>query len=488
MTSIDLVAVIRRIFAIIRRRIGLIIVPMLILVPGSFVIYKLLPRTYKSFTKILLVEPKIKQTLFAQVGNQNRLKKRINLLINVLLSQKILGKLAQHIAKKNGVTLTTRMRYEWAASLRGNVSIWSVGQGIVQLEYKCSKRAECLDHITYLFRLFLEESARPEKVSIKRSAKFLSKQLERLKLRLSRSENALTQFKRKYSMVLPKTFQASMSKYLATSTKLFEDRQELESIRRRRNFLRKQLNLLDPSLVNLRKQIIKMLQLKIRLANSLSRYTKRHPKIRRLSQRLNRLKKAIASSKVRKLSTLKQLQRSLQLGRFIPSANRDEFNQERKGPLALFDKYQDCEIRIQVLSSRIQSNQALYKKLKKKLTGYPLREQQLTELKRDAQIARTIYTKVRTLHEQSLLQRELDTFDSSRRVRVIEPAVLPLYPISPKFIIIVGGGIFAALALSGLLIAFAELFDPTFTDDEDATNIFSVDVIGEVRDLEEVEL
>ncbi len=486
MKTFDLVAILRRLYAIVIRRFALIVIPVSILTPGGYIVYKLMPRTYKSYTKILMAEPKTQQTLLAQVGSTSRINKRINLLINVVLSHNVLGQLAKYIAQKKKIKLTPRKLYQWTAGLRKKISIWNMGQGLVQLEYKSGDPKECLDHLKYLFGLFLKETTRPEHVAIKRSANFLAKQLAHLRTRLQKAETALTDFKRKHSLELPKTFRANLNNYLAISKKLFEDRQELLTATRRRNFLRQQLNQLDPSLVRVRKQILQMLALKIRLAGYLSRYTSRHPKVKRTRKRLRSIQRAITTHRLRRMQTLKQLKQTMKPGRFVPGSKRNGSKGERPGPLSLFDKYQETVFRIAVLKQQLQENKNQFNKLKKQLADYPLREQQLNELTRDVTISRTIYTKVRTLHEQSLLQRELDIFDATRRVRVIEPAALPLYPIAPKFILVVGGAIFAAFAFSALLIGFAELFDPTYTGDEEVTELLGVDVIGEVKELPQI--
>lgn len=486
MKTFDLLSVLRRVQAIIRRRIELIIIPLFLLTPGGFIVYKLMPRSYRSYTKLLVTEPKTQQNLLVQVGSSaHAINNRINLLINVVMSQKVLAQLAQYIAQKKGLTLSKRELHDWISGLRGQVSIWNIGQGLVQLEYKGRNPDECLDHLLYLYELFMKESLRPQQDAIRRSATFLSQQMERLQSQLQKSERALTDFKREYSLELPQTFQANLANYLSLQKKLFQDQLEFSAATRRKDFLRQQLDMLDPSLIKLRNHIIELLELKIKLAQNLQRYTERHPLVQRTRQRINALQKHIVSHQLAKLQTLKQLQKSIQSVRLNldkPSKDSDK-EDPRLRTYSVFERYQETVLRLDVLARQIAENKVQLATLKKQLTDYPLREQQLGELQREAEVARTIYAKVRTLHEQTLLQRELDVYDASRQVQIIEPAQRPLYPTGPKFLFIVGGAIVAALALAGLLIALAEIVDPTLLDDEEVKQILGVEVIGEIKEL-----
>lgn len=491
MKTVDLLNLLRRLQAIIRRRIELILIPLFILTPGGFIVYKLMPRTYRSYTKLLVAEPKTQQNLLVQVGSSAHvINNRINLLINVVMSQKVLAQLAQYIAQKKGLTLSKRELFEWVNGLRSQVSIWNVGQGLVLLEYKGRNPDECLDHLLYLYELFMKESLRPQQDAVRRSATFLSKQMERLQSQLQKSERALTDFKREYSLELPKTFQANLSNYHTLRKTLFQDQLEYAAAVRRRDYLRQQLDMLDPSLVQLRNQIIELLELKIKLVQYLGQYTERHPVVQRTRQRINNLQKQITNHQIKKLQTLKQLQKSVQNVRL--SSTKAQKDSDRDDPrmqtFSVFDRYQETVLRLEVLTRQMAENKIQLAALKKQITDYPLREQQLGELQREAEVARTIYAKVRTLHEQTLLQRELDIYDASRQVQIIEPAQRPLYPIAPKFLFVVGGAIFAALALAGLLIALAEIVDPTLLDDEEVKQILGVEVIGEIKELPPIAL
>lgn len=487
MKTFDILAVFRRAQAVIRRRFELIIIPMLILAPGGFIVYKLLPRTYRSYTKLLLQEPKTQQNLLIRTGSSNRaLNRRINILINTVMSQKVLAQLAYYIADKKGIDLrkSRRRLFSWVGGLRGQISIWHMGQGMVQMEYRARDPNECEDHLNYLFKLFMKESMRPQRQAIQRSSVFLSKQLTRLRNRLQKSEEALTKFKRKHSLELPQTFRANLDNYLSLRKKLFQDQLDLSSAKRRRDFLRRQLDLLDPSLVKFRKDILQLLNLKLKLKRYQSSYTSRHPLVRGTKRRIRKMQESITEHELKKLRTLKQLARAMRLS----SGIRKRGSKDGNSSASLFERYQETVLKIEVIQRRIKENKTQLSTLKLKLAEFPLREQQLNTLQRDAEIARTIYAKVRTLHEQSLLQRELDIYDASQRVQVMEPVEKPLYPIAPKKIFVLGGALFAALALSALLIAIAELLDPTLVDEEEATQLLGVDVIGEVRGLPEVEL
>jgi uncharacterized protein involved in exopolysaccharide biosynthesis len=487
MKNIDLVSILRRFQAILLRRFELLLIPMLILAPGGYIAYKTMPRKYKSFTKILIEEPRSSQNILERITSSEHASERINLLINIVMSQKILGKLADYIATQESVKLTPRQRHEKILGLRSQVSIWRVAPQIVQIEYLCKKPQACLDHLNFLYDLFHQETLRPQREAVLNSSKFLSKQLERLNTRLQKSEQALTQFKRKHSLELPQTFQANLNNFNALRKTIFDDQLELAAAIRRQEFLKQRIERLDPTLLQLRSQIIQLFELQIQLRNLSAKYTEKHPSVRNVAQRLTNLKKSILAHKIGPAQSLKQLEQAMQWER-AKASDRSKVATAVNDKYSLFEQYQEITLRIDGLQKQLSENQQQIEKMKQLIADYPLREQQLSELQRDAELARTIYAQLRTLHEQSLLQRELNIFDDSRRVQVIEPAVLPLYPIAPKFSVVVGAAIFAAFALSGLLIAIAELFDPTLLREEEVNEILGVEVIGEIGTLPAIEL
>lgn len=474
--------IIRLVLSFFQQYIELLIIPMLILLPGSYALYKTMPKGYRSTTTLLVGQAKkVNPNRNVYVTN-SQLNSQINLLINIFMSNSVLGRLAERVAREKKIGLTELTKYLKIGELRGKIRILNMGQGLVKISYDCRKPKQCYEHLTFLFKLFMEETLRPQKESLKVSTQFLKEQSNRLRTRLKKSEKQLTQFKRLHNLDLPKTFRANLNTFLSLRKSIEQDKLDLEAAKRRKEFLQKQVQFLDPALLRLRETILQILDQQRRLSILRLNYTKHHPKVKRAASKLSRLQYALRSNKGLSQRTLKQIKWAVRWdteGKH-QVAKGQKVTTTGTGPFA---QLQDSLIKITILTKQITSKNIRLKNLQKRLAVYPLREQRLHELQREVQVARVTYTKLRTQQEKTLLQKELAVLDSSRRVQVIEPATYPLFPTTPKFIFLLGGGLLAALALSSLLILIAELFQPTFRNPQHASRLLGTEVVGEVGKL-----
>jgi uncharacterized protein involved in exopolysaccharide biosynthesis len=490
--DLDVIAIISKVRVILRRRLDLILLPTLLLLPGAFILFKLAPKRYRASTQLHITQ--LNKLVDNKRTAPREQRQQIELLINTMKSHKILSRLGYEIKNRERakqklppITKAPSTRSELlddelrVVGLRQKIQIYYLGHGLVQMSYSCRIPRHCLNHINMLFKLFMKETLRPHQESIRRSTLFLEKQLSWMKEKLEKKERLLLKFKQKYNLDRPKTFQILSNTYLYLKKNLNNLEMKTAAQEKTVTLLKSKLQFMDPELVKVRNRMLRLLQLQRRFAQLRSKYTFRHPDVIQVHRQYSGLISKIKRPRRFSPRSLKALIRSL---KWESRKSGGGTNGYQKG---LFDKYEDAQGKLSTLQRRLLANQQQIQKLEARLAKYPSREQTLRKLRRDADVAQATYLKLVTLYQKTLLQRELEVFDATRRVRVIEPARLPLFPESPKKTLFLGGGLVAALLLSVLLIAFAELFYPSLQGPKEVANVLGIEVLGEIDELSDLD-
>lgn len=113
-----------------------------------------------------------------------------------------------------------------------------------------------------------------------------------------------------------------------------------------------------------------------------------------------------------------------------------------------------------------------------RLDAIPTRESEMTELMRDYDTLKTIYTELLSKKEDASVSANLERRQIGEQFKVLDPAGLPERPSSPNRRLIalagMGGGLAAGLALVLLL----EFRDQTFRSDRDIQNALGLPVLA----------
>jgi polysaccharide biosynthesis transport protein len=108
----------------------------------------------------------------------------------------------------------------------------------------------------------------------------------------------------------------------------------------------------------------------------------------------------------------------------------------------------------------------------------PEYEAQLAQLQRELQVAIDIRDRFRRQQESSTISQALLEDRSSSKYRKVEPAKMPLKPVSPNRMKILAIGIVLGLSIGGAAVLAAELMDTSFKKVDDVEEILGLRVIG----------
>ncbi|MEW5795026.1 MAG: Wzz/FepE/Etk N-terminal domain-containing protein [Candidatus Zixiibacteriota bacterium] len=108
----------------------------------------------------------------------------------------------------------------------------------------------------------------------------------------------------------------------------------------------------------------------------------------------------------------------------------------------------------------------------------PEYEAQLAQLQRELQVATDIRDRFRRQQESSTISQALLEDRSSSKYRKVEPAKLPMKPMSPNRTKIMAMGILLGLVIGGGAVLVAELMDSSFKKVQDVEEVLGLRVIG----------
>lgn len=128
-------------------------------------------------------------------------------------------------------------------------------------------------------------------------------------------------------------------------------------------------------------------------------------------------------------------------------------------------------------AQKVSELQALFEQQKKQLLSLRSQRDQIAVLLRDVETAQRAYEGV----SQRVTQLTLEGQNTQANVRLLSPAVEPVYPSRPKVMVNIMGSIAAGLLLGALAAIALELVDRRVRDPEDIMFTPGVPIIGVLR-------
>ena len=117
------------------------------------------------------------------------------------------------------------------------------------------------------------------------------------------------------------------------------------------------------------------------------------------------------------------------------------------------------------------------------ITLGPRQEQELTRLRRDYQVNRSTFNEMQQRLERARITQRLGESDEGTKFKIIEPARLPLRPVSPNLWLIFSGALGAGIFV-GICAAFgAEYLYQSFQSAEDVQAALALPVIGSISTI-----
>ena len=215
--------------------------------------------------------------------------------------------------------------------------------------------------------------------------------------------------------------------------------------------------------------------LKAQLADLQSRYTDKHPDVRKLKGQiadLEKLKQQAATS-----GTVAGDPK----GVAAPTSYADI--KDRAPRMELESQLKGNQVEIATRQKNITHLQGQLAEYQARLNSSPVAEQEFADITRDYNQSRTSYDSLLAKKNQSEMATDLEKTQQGERFQMIDPPNLPLKPFSPNRLKFAGIGLFVGLLLGICFAGGAELTDHRVYSEKEVRKLVSAEIIADVPPL-----
>lgn len=482
----------REIFAVLWRRKWLVIVPLPLVAVLTFAGSYLLTPKYESST-IIAIDPQVQliadlQRMLSEPASYTAMQSRdrSNLLRSVyneltsshyaeLLGERmkmarqgyIDGKAQEYVKLQANLTMDRARLMALQDVLKASIDLsWASGDQI-RITALSTDPVEARDMANNLGDIFIAEKMRQDLNDIRSSQDFSDVQLEKYDRQVSDKMAEITRVEQRLARLRSADGTTSETNRSEIEAEINQTDSEVDDLRAQERSALDRLkgteglnvNQLSLTSTDGRKEAENELESRLKeIGDLLSRYTWSNPQVINFKLRQNHL-----------LDTIEYENRAQVNKQYA------QFGQSVRDNLAsLFN----ARARLNYLYSKKPYLQSALSDLTPSTDLIPEYEGQLTQLQRELQVATDIRDRFRRQQESSTISQALLEDRSSSKYRTVEPAKMPLQPVSPNRKKILALGIVLGLAIGGAAVLMAELMDSSFKKVEDVEDVLGLPVIG----------
>jgi len=449
----------------------------------------ILPARYKSGTLILVEQPTMPKD-YVTPNVTDDLQERLQSITQQILSRTRLLHIIDELnlyAGEHGLNNPE----EKVERMRKDIDIQLVRDAQERVTafnvYYSSRNAQVAQQVTSeLTNLFINENLEVRQQQSEDTTKFLEGQLETARQNLATQEEKIREFKGQHLQELP-TQQASNLQILAgVQAQLQTEEDALSAAQQQHVYLQTLLgqyrSLQSPTTNSEGTQVglpaidQELDRLKSGLADLSSRYTERHPDVRKLKEQIAK------TERIRD-----QLLADLKNKRNSPQSEGDDTAPQSGISLAQATPVAQLQSQLQANEIESKNRQQTVTALQQKINDYqgrlnqePVREQQLADLTRGYDQSKTNYDDLLKKKNESAMATSMELLQQGERFRIVDPPSLPLKPDFPNRLKFCGIGIGVGLALGAIVVGAFEMMDDRLYVEKEIKELIPVPVILEI--------
>lgn len=339
-----------------------------------------------------------------------------------------------------------------------------------------------------LTNLFINENLEVRQKQSEGTTRFLADQLETARKTLADQEAKVRQFKSEHMGELPGQLSTNLQILGGMQAQLQTEADALSAARQQHAYLQTLLDQYralqatpkstEGAPLGLPALDEELSKLKGQLADLSSRYTDRHPDVRKLKEQIAKtetMRQQIVAE-LRARSAASQSSTAVTntpaetiLANGTPSAMTQLQSQLQSNQLEISNR----EHAVADLKGKIVDYQA-------RLNAEPIREQQLTDLSRGYDQSKADYDDLLKKKNESAMATSMELLQQGERFRIIDPPSLPLKPDFPNRLKFCGMGLAAGLALGIVVVGGFEVMDDRLYGEKEIKELIPVPVISEI--------
>lgn len=456
-----------------------IIISTWLICPIGWYFVSAMPNVYKSDARVYVDTQSLLRPLLRGLTVETNPDTQIRLMVRTLLSRPNLERISR--MTDLDVQATTPEQYEAIIkSLKSNIKISSAGRENIYTLSIENKNPEMAKNIVQsALTVFIENTLGETRNDSDSAQKFLNTQLKDYERRLSASEARLTEFKQKYSGVLPNQsggfynkLNSTKEELKAIELELLENRTKLRSAKEQliqsiANSSTGENNIKNDNSIQTTFDV-RIADLEAQLDGLSLRYTEKHPDVVEVTRTLEHLKK----------------QRNSEIEQYLAAAKdgSPNYNSLNKNPVV-----QEVQIQVNQLENLIASldvratdYRERVRALENKVHTLPEIEAELVALNRGYEITKAKYEDLLSRKETAQLAQQADETTDKIQFRVIDPPRAASEPSGPARFVYFGLVTVLGVGVGvGLSLIFSQL-SPVATSASQLSKATGVPVFGVV--------
>ncbi len=338
-----------------------------------------------------------------------------------------------------------------------------------------------------LTNLFINENVEVRQQRSEDTTNFLESQLETARKSLSDQEEKVREFKGQHVGEMPGQLASNLQILSGLQSQLQNEQDSLNAARQQHVYLQTladQYRALQGTskssdgtttggLPALDQELEK---LKAQLADLRSRYTDRHPDVRKVTEQIAETEKM----RDQLLSSLKA-NGATQVNGTEPVVDTGNMDPTQAALLAqIQSQLKSNQVEIANREHSIVALKAKMDDYQARLNQEPVREQQLSDLTRGYEQSKANYDDLLKKKNESAMATSMELLQQGERFRVIDPPSLPLKPDFPNRLKFCGMGLGIGLALGVVVAGAFEMMDDRIYDEKELQTLLPVAVISEI--------
>lgn len=494
--------------AILRRHRMKTIVTICVIAVISAVVAFILPPVYESSATILIEQQEIPRDL-VQTTVTSYADQRIQVISQRVKTSANLRK----IIDKFGLNRDKRRLAVVFEELRRDIKLEMVSADVIDPESGKSKQATiafalsysnrspriALDVATELVSLYLDENVKRRSRAANETMRFFALESQKLSELISSLEAQMASFKDKHANSLPELNAFNLQLLDRSEQRILEIDRQIRALNERKIYLQSELAQLNPffssgsgldgrPIVSLGERL-KAVQTE--LISRRGRYSANHPDVIKLRKELDVLKREMGGGDLDKKDLLAELENKRNelvnlkkqysddhpdvkklvktismLEKESTLANERSESGKRTDLIAtnpaykqIYGELKSTEYQLASLRKARERQSGKISKLEKRISLAPQVEREYRELARDYENASEKYREIKSKQMQAQIAKAMEDSQKGERFTLIEPPLLAEKPVSPNRLLILFGGLLAAITSALILVAFLESLD-----------------------------
>jgi len=325
---------------------------------------------------------------------------------------------------------------------------------------------------------FIDTNLRARNAQSFDTTNFLETQLTDARKQLNDTEEHLRDYKMQYLGELPEQEQSNLQIFSGMESQLSSASAELDRLQQDKTYLESMqagYRSIAPAAVTQpgNSPPDSLPALRTKLADLQSRYTDRYPEVMETKAEIARLQAGQKQLKVAADHAPTQL-----AGVEAPGADSSQ-----PGLMEMDSRLKAVRVDIQNRGKEISEMRNNIRNLQAHLNLTPVREQQLQQVTRDYDNAKTQYQSLLQKESQSELATNLEKLQLGEQFRVIDPASLPERPVQPNSMEFILGGWLAGLMVGIGLVALKQVTDTRLYAEADVRDVTPLSILVSVPNV-----